>query len=1373
MEGNLQSLIQMSGNFAGRFVGRAQRIRRDPRGRVALGPRLQIGLQRQNLENGFVVDRFTANRPLTDQDFFDTIRQVEARLPPAARRTAYYRFRFQGILPQDFTFRSIRGGQFRTVGALTRAFGDIVDREVLGSLQLGLDETGETYTLDRTTFDVTYGLPVVAPDFFACEEGFGDPPLKTLPKIPIMRTFSEDLTTASHCFDKVCYWLGIPYYSLEHGPLPPVQAEGMKYLKSALTAKYGFGSPMTTVHTISPWRVDIARFEVRDLIQDYGKAHPDNAAPDEFLVMSGEIRVALQPFHVWRLLDEDRELDDRGPVLLAVHNNHVEYVPTVYNDTIKSWVPILREPGRYFVNRLREVFYMEPSGFNPRPEESRRLPLPPFVPMEVMYDDETGEAFNVNDTVHHYWKQYDEAYLDKWDKAMAKKREETGAPCADAKVGFVQKKFTQVDRWWKVKKVMGESALERSKVAGKGCTIYYDFETVYKLDGELKPYSCSYLIIDDDERDTRLVGAPEDRFTTEELEDRAAVLLGGRCAEEFAGVVKELALHRVYETITLTGFNSAKFDAFLFMEGVDADSPISEVRLGETKLKFLNHFFMGGGLVGGKLQASRMSLDAKMGFYQEGDMIQDGISPSNIRLGDMAKHLPGMSLASACKAFNTPHQKVGDFDHTEVQAMYERYASHDGDLSFIDDWVGFRAKLENYNKYDVISLAELEASYRLQLYKVTKVVKPTEALPMTAGSVCLAHWKLDLEERVLPNLDTFVKPAGRFDDGSDWPGEDVCSVFGMWEPLDVDAWCALRTGVVGGRVQLPNGPMEVKEPVSSMDVTSLYPWVMVAQKDTYFPCGRVIKLPVGSGPSDLGEVLGVYNVDVDQTRMVENGYPTLVPRKEYSPSGALLRNNWDAPVVYDAWITTPTLVQLLQWGGGVTYRGGYEWTHKIRNIDLFDALKNFLKEKKRQDQLPAGHPEKNKALRSLMKLMANATYGQTLKGIFERSVTSVTPYKLAKMFEEEAAGKIKSINVIQQRGKRVFVDFTYSTESRLKKQGPFVVGAFVLGYSRRYLAQMAARIPPRLRFYYDTDSCKTLWSEKLRLASQNRRVNYWPELLEDFPGYADAPEIGGSEVGCWTEEFPEDNTGIVILFKKGYVGVGADGKSVALEGGQPILSLKGVRKNDAILNVDVRQFLLDFAKRGKTEEHQQALFEALREIANNGTTVGDNPVGFFRSILNNRVGYVVGSVLSRIASNSRRGVSLADTARHSKTFGYIFQTFRVKKLAIHPPQPEEEVVSGKQFDLIATMVDHDGRPPANNAWDRYQAWLHRDVLDPERLELDEAVRAQTDHDFGDGFYDDTTNHTTIDRDDDGNPCVFEEQVGEFTFQSDDESSENE
>jgi len=1220
------------------------------------GNRLQIGLDRRTI-SGFITDVATFNRPATDTEIFDSITVLLNRIQPLHRRFAWVTLRFSPTLGRDVVYRSVKASRLRSILHFTRAVGDYIDPQFEGSGALGLDIAGEPYSLDRSSFSIVYGPDDAAPPFFLAGD-FGKPPHKALDK-PFMVTLNAKKSSLElHCFDTACAWLGVPIFSLHRTDpilVPPSYDEGVKYLEAALSAKHGEG-PKSLLWKISPWDLKIGRTEIRDIARAYQNAHPSMATPDRFLILGGEVCPALTGDLIFKIRDEHGELSPGGPNVVAIANNHLEVVPMVYDQTVLAWVPVVAYHQELFINAKQELFRIM----------ARRNHSSNGPPTVLKFTDHASDVRTIDVLNAHYETREDE--IEARDGAASNVR-----------------KLTQLTNTSKLVRVMTSSAVRRIPVRGNILDVAFDYETVYDITGKLIPYAVAYLVLERGELQEDLL-----TMSTEELLERTQVIIGPECAREFAIVIEQLTLLNQWEKIRLISFNGAKFDAFLFMESVDWFGQFRGGRL--TDLFFTNHFFMGGGLVGAQLRAKNMEPEAIA--HQWGS--EHGTSITTVELFDMAKHLTGMSLAKACKAFNTPHQKIGDFSHVEVQEMYERFAEFPGDLIFMDAWPGFKEKLTEYNKYDVITLAELVCIYEKEIKSLTRIFDDGEDIPLTGGSVCFKHWQHDIETRLLPFAEEFVQ--GR----EPWPGPEVCSVFGLWEPMNVEQWTAIRNGIVGGRVEVPNGPQSVDEPVCGLDVCSMYPACMTVYK-IMFPCGMIITHPPGRPPT-FGR-LGVYNIDVDQSILDEQyELPFLVPRKEYSKSGALLRNNWAAPIVNDCWVTTPTIELLMQHGCDITFRGGYEWSHSIRNIDVFRGVLEFLKGKNYQDSLP--REQRNMALRSLLKFFANGTYGQTVRGLFERTVQSVTPKQLRKLYEKEEKGEIESINVVSVRGHRVFVDYTRATETLLKKQGPMIVGAFILGHARRTLWQMAAHIPKRFRIVYDTDSVKfhRRFLKTLMWWRSGHKVDHWPELEEIFPGYATCPEIGGTEVGCWQEEVPP-NTHLKVAFKKGYVGVAEDGVSVAIADGKPLLSLKGVRRNDVWLPTDVRDMIVTSAKIRYPDrlrmEMEEDMVEMMKTFYQTGQKIGDCAVQFFDALIRDKVAYVVSSSIQRVANNPQRGAGLRDTERHSKHFGSMFQVYRIKKLAIKPPDREEDIVVGQPYDPNEDNND--------NTWRRYMARLHRDV----------------------------------------------------------------
>lgn len=1230
------------------FGGRGQAL--PILGRNGALQRGRFNVRRRFNDGQIPVDNITLEgfqEPLDDQRLYNLVREWVGRSGNLRRTWVTFTYQGNGVL----AYRSVRGSRLRTFAQFREQLRRFENPEIMGSDPIGLDLDGQIPVLVRNAFSVNY-FPGDQPDIVACasEDGFG-----SSEPAPFYQTLALDIPNAAHCVDRVCWQLQIPLYSVALDTIvPPLRNDAMAYIERALAARHGLDSPSAVVHIITPWTIAVEESHVHRL-RDAFYDEPANAVSlDDCLVHGSYLYIRVQPWNLWSLHDPEHRLRTTGPRLLMLANNHVEYVPTFYDAETKMWLPKVR--GELFFGPSFGMFELVRSARVKNPE-----------PLETM------RAFPTADPLHTILEPVED---------LSRDLRQLRAAGNDAALHYRQKRLSQLPKGWMFRKVMSNTQLMTQKVKGKHVRVYYDFETVHSLEaGKLKPYSCAYLVMESGERDTRLL---RNEIPTEELVRRSIVVTGFDCHFELAKVVKELAVSGQYETITMAGFNSARFDAFLFMEGTsmlqDRDK---EDGMYASRLTWINHFFQGGSLLGGEMRVRS---------YR-------GLSPTRVRLFDLAKHLTGTSLKNAAKDFGTPHQKVDCFSHSEVQSR------------FLDDPEGFLTdrrfldQLHEYNKYDVIVLAELDAAYCSALAPLTPLVYPGSELPATIGSLCFQHWQSYFTKLLEDKPEVLVGPALSQEQ------KDKLTVCGAWEALDLDKWLDLRNGIVGGRVELPNGPQDVDECVSSLDVKGLYSFVMGVY-DVWFPAGVFVPLV---GRQESPDLLGVYNVDVDQSPMRAQDLVNIVPRKEYSTSGSILRNNWNADHVYDTWVTTPTLQLLRRYGCPVVIRGGFEWSHKIRSCDLFGCLLDFMKEKKRQDHLKeARDPAYNKAIRSVAKLFMNATYGQMLKGIFERGITSVTVDQLRKLYEKEESGEVVRINVVNVLHGNIFADVTRSTESRLKKQGPFAVGAFVLGHSRSYMLKyLYLRLPRSRWLYFDTDAGKARKRHMVELMDAHRGalVPHWPEIEDILPGYASCPLYGGDEGGAFEEELPE-NAGAVLIAKKFYAVRGLDG-GVCMDGNTPVMACKGVRRDDIPLN-ELELSVIDCKL--LTSATRLAYCHDLYHHQNRDTVV-DCGIEFFRHILAHGFGFVLSSSLGRVTANMARGVMLGDVERYAMQFGSLIQHFRVKKLSVTQMQREEDVICGRPMD------QENAEERRGNAWRRYLATIQDGEEEQER----EEVRAVEDY----------------------------------------------
>jgi len=100
--------------------------------------------------------------------------------------------------------------------------------------------------------------------------------------------------------------------------------------------------------------------------------------------------------------------------------------------------------------------------------------------------------------------------------------------------------------------------------------------------------------------------------------------------------------------------------------------------------------------------------------------------------------------------------------------------------------------------------------------------------------------------------------------------------------LDRFKYDELQRCKIAGRVEMFNGVQHIKEKCASIDVCSLYPYVL-AVKDVYYPSGKIIEAKNFKGY----DVIGFYWVSFYQTDLASKNLPNIYARK----TG--VANEWD------------------------------------------------------------------------------------------------------------------------------------------------------------------------------------------------------------------------------------------------------------------------------------------------------------------------------------------------------------------------------------------------------------------------------------------------------------------------------------------------
>lgn len=1209
----------------------------------------------RRFRRGIITDEFTlttrgpgaAPVELTQRQLFNTLRALALRSPNPERTFVTLQYRGTGRL----VYRSIKGEVLaaRNAEAAFRRFQarlNVFEAEE-GVSGTQLDDRGNPLTLISHNFSVVYG-GAPPPRLIGWGSWRGDYAGVTAAQeiVPFAESLGEEWMhhMAVHCVDSVCFYLGIPFYSRranrppdemhEVDIVPPDWHTAEEYIRQELKAKYPNNEAAQQLYVLHPYQLQCTILSLRELTEFVTGEKFSDVSPRQIVHHHDRWYHPMTPSMIYQIYDENCVLENTGPHVVLRGKEHVEYCLSVYDESLKSWVPILRQQKwPLYLGSGMELWRLRPKKRLPR--QIRELP--------------------------------DEQQLDlifsRWPNEWAQRRvgefpgltmeSEAKSHVSDENYHEESKKLCSFNQGvGMLERLMSSTDVRKTAVSHSELWVYWDGETVYDArTGKLRMYSLCYLPLEVDEA-LHFHKHKEDEAVVGQLMEKAKVFYGWECVQDFVMYLTAVVAQEKYAKITLKTFNGSGFDNFFLAQQVDELQEIrrlSEVdpELAEEQpvLYFSRQFFTAGRLLSATLR---------------GRGIQGELSVTEVVFFDVMKHMPGMSLNACGKAFQTKARKKEGFSHTAVQKMFE--------TNPIDFWTNpeLFEELTVYNKMDCVVLFQVEMEYREAMSRMSTVYSMSGDLPLTIGSAVRQHW------------------AEAWQDMKDKPGVlhghenptveelQARTVHGTWEPLDVTSWKALRLGIPGGWVNLPNGPMEVNERVSSLDVKGLYSFIMAMWDQVYFPAGNIMHC--GAGEAHPGEYYGAYNIDVHMDPLQAKNLMYILPQKVYSRSCKLLRNNWNECHVYDTWVTTPILEILRLHRCGITYRRAIEYTQYVRGYDLFNCLVPFLCEKKRQDKLK-GTPEYNAALRMVSKLFMNTAYGQMLIGLFERSVVGVNEQSFNRLFERADIEKINVINVI---GERVYADITKTTESKIHKQGPYIVGAFVLGYSQKYMIQkLFHRLPKSAFLYLDTDAGKARYVDfvNLRRKYADEKIEVWPEIKRDIPETATALLYGGSEGGCFEEELP-DNGGAIFVAKKTYVVKALGGQGVAMEGpNHPIMGAKGIRREDVPLSMyEVEQL------RGNIEANEEARNIICSRVYEEGRTISEVGDEFLREVLRENVGFVLCSSMSRVTSNSMRNVQLEEPERWEKDMMSVVKHFSLKRIMVHGPELKEGEQVGQAFE---------------------------------------------------------------------------------------------
>lgn len=674
--------------------------------------------------------------------------------------------------------------------------------------------------------------------------------------------------------------------------------------------------------------------------------------------------------------------------------------------------------------------------------------------------------------------------------------------------------------------------------------IFYDYETAYDADGELHPYALGYLVSDVSE-DHDFSGESADVVQSYDRSTRFSVT---------APLLAELANAPDDVRYTLVSFNGVRFDHFPLAQAAHNKGYLSDI------------FATSAGL-----RSVRMGRHATL---------------------DLAKLIPGTSLAAACRSFKTAPGKVEGFSHTVPQRAHER-----GELQqWLDEEMD---KVTGYLAGDVLSCASLFVRLRSAVQEVTGLDIIGPAACQTIGQIAWKHMQA------------------------------TCPLPKAVATRELDT--TIRSAITGGRVQVykakpedADGPIVIDgEPLRMVDFVSLYPTVMAAVpsaaslfREEYmwgcYPAGPRGGQPVYAREYEPGRV-GLYSVTVHS-----QPWPNVLPKREDNKP-----LDWSFRGEFETMATHIDIALIREGGGRVTAHYGYVWP-TVRKGLFKDFILPLADKKNEQDLLKAaGDPRANPALREMYKLLMNSASGKCCQANYDDLVVLATG-SAQQLAAERRMDLDRGVTWLPIGGETCLLMGKKKAQAVYNQASakPSILAVLIYSYSRALVWTTLCQFNIR---YSDTDS--GLFS-----------VPDYELLREAFPALD--PQGRDKQLGDLDEELgPHASASAYLIAPKDYAVFVKDafGKVYPEDKAAKTsskLRAKGVnQRSDRIIAAGARNKIRDMSMAEYTEEYHSAATEASEPIA-------DHLESFFRRRAEGESVHVLCSQLTRTFKDETAPFSL-------------------------------------------------------------------------------------------------------------------------------------
>ena len=749
-------------------------------------------------------------------------------------------------------------------------------------------------------------------------------------------------------------------------------------------------------------------------------------------------------------------------------------------------------------------------------------------------------------------------------------------------ISYCNKVFKNTDKGYKM--LFSPSQINKTNKKNdfvNNYKVFFDYETVINFNKSncMEEYSCSILICSDkdlDELDDIDINGNKEilnKFLYPEYRpDRVICFKGYDCSTQLINWILKnqiTYLGKDNNRFDFISFNGSNFDNFILLNALLKQD---ETDIITPQLNISDVFYNGNQILNFKINMKHSTFDIK-------------------------KHLAG-SLADCCKGFKIKLCSKLDFNHNKAQKLHDKGKL----IEFITD----NKELEEYNNFDCISLAIIFKRYKDALLSIPETKQYGENLTdnKTIGGVIYNIFKNHTKDLYM-DYDKTEKLK--------------------FEKLKLEHYKDILKYKCAGRVEMFNGIQEILENMMSLDICSMYPYVMGVLKDAYYPCGNIEEVDKFDSKK-----MGFYYCDIDQSNLKEKNLPNIYPKKDYAVKangdiGELIGNDWDSDEILENYMISSIMIkQLLRYGCKVVIKSGITFQYKMRGCDLFEFILEFMKKKNEQDINKKEKPELyNSALRETYKLLMNSLSGKVIEGLHLDKTEMTTSYEFQQLvsrmsddddedddnedikkscFEKsqkancknEASRKIyyykllenalskskkqkkkkpiESITAINFIGNKVFTSYKINEEDEINKQRPIYLGVCVYDYSKCYIYDtLYAVIGKKDLVYTDTDAGK-FRSKKFKEVKDyysKNYVPYWDKVLKYDKRYKGHKlyEPNSKVFGSYENEMDElpNNDRFYCFQKKSWVCI--DTKAyIAKKENSFKMSFKGVPKNAIIID---------------------------------------------------------------------------------------------------------------------------------------------------------------------------------------------------------------